>query len=620
MSLSFVMPGLTAISQTFTPITVNINANCGGYMEYLPAGYTTNTTKKYPTIVYIHGGASFGSGSTASLLTLQNVEGVPLYIANGQFPKSIVTPYGDTASFIAISPQFKTNPSTPQDIKAVIDYVLAHYRVDTYRLYLTGYSLGGGAVWQAPFNQAQANRLAAMVPVAAYNLPFYDTTAKFIVGANVAVWAIHSTTDQTAPYTTDVTFIAKLDSLHPKTPPVLTLVSGLSHDTTVTVVYNPNFRPNGKNIYEWMLQYAKFYPPTAIVGKDTSIVLPANSLSLSGSRSTDPQNESLTYQWTRTSGPSEFILSNASAANPVISGLIAGKYSIRLTVTDSAALTSSATQNIFVINPNAAVPPIASAGRDTTILLPQSSITLNGSSSSAPNGAIETYAWIQSSGPTQAVIANPAAAITTASNLRTGTYQFQLTIVDNLDSTAKAAVNIHVINPFPNIPPIARAGADQTISLPTNSITPEWRRFLRHRRCDHQLSLAPAEWPFAEQYRQSQCCNHHRGQPDGRRLPVRVECTGRQQRDRKGHAVDLRQPPAQTSPGQCLWRLESRRNGMEQLECHKQPDIHGFCLLGRHNLRDQGCTQRKHGRGGQRHQLPRHHVPCRGWENGQLFL
>lgn len=460
----------SARSQTNTPITVKIDNNCGGYMEYLPAGYAASTTKKYPTIVYIHGLASFGNGSTASLLSMAKVEGVPLYTTNGQFPTSIVTPYGDTASFIAISPQFINNPTTPQDIKAVIDYVLAHYRVDTYRLYLTGYSLGGGAVWQAPFNLAQASRLAAMVPVAAYNLPFYDTTAKFIVGANVAVWAIHSSADQTAPDYTDINFVNKIDSLNPKTPAILTLVPGLSHDTTVTVVYNPNFRPNGKNIYEWMLQYAKFYPPTAVVGKDTSIVLPANSITLSGSGSTDPQHETLSYQWTEISGPAQYSLSSPTAANPVVSGLLAGKYSFALTITDSAGLTSTATQHIFVINPNAAVPPVANAGRDTTVLLPQTGATLNGSASYAPNGAIESYSWTQLQGPTQALIASPSAAVTTVAGLRPGIYQFQLAVTDNLDSTSKSTVHIQVINPFPNVPPHARAGADQTISLPVDSV------------------------------------------------------------------------------------------------------------------------------------------------------
>jgi poly(3-hydroxybutyrate) depolymerase len=458
-------------SQTNTPRSVSINSNCKGYMEYLPADYPTATTKKYPTIIYIHGGASFGAGTTASLTAMDTVEGVPLYIAKKQFPASIVTPYGDTASFIAISPQFIRAPSTPTDVKAVIDYVLAHYRVDLNRLYLTGYSLGGNAVWQAPYNLAQAQRLAAMVPVAGYNSPYYDTTAQFIAGANVPVWAIHSTADQTALIAWSVNMVAKINSYSPPIPAILTKLTTQSHDSTVTAAYNPLYRPNGKNIYEWMLQYARYYPPIANAGKDTSVVLPVNSVKLSGTASTDRQGQALTYLWSKVSGPNQFSISSTTAVNPVISGLIAGKYNFNLTVTNTAGLSATSSVTIYVIGAGAAVPPVANAGKDTAILFPQTSAILNAGGSTAPNGAIQTYTWTQLSGRTQATITAPGSVTTTVSNLKPGIYQFGLTITDNLDSVGRDTVQVNVVNPFPNKAPIARAGVDQTITVPTNSIT-----------------------------------------------------------------------------------------------------------------------------------------------------
>ncbi|HEY4208119.1 MAG TPA: hypothetical protein VGM31_14945, partial [Puia sp.] len=466
----FLFVGIVARPQTNTPRTVKINGNCGGFMEYLPADYNTSGGKTYPTIVYIHGGASFGGGTAASLANLAKVEGIPLYIAKGWFPTSIVTPYGDTASFIAISPQFMRAPSTIQDVKAVIDYVLAHYRVDLNRLYLTGYSLGGNAVWQEPSSLAIAQRFAAIVPVAGYNSPYTDTTAKYIAGANIAVWAIHSNADQTAPISWSVNMVAKINSYNPTIPAILTRLTTQSHDSTVTAAYNPSYRPNGKNIYEWLLQYARAYPPIANAGQDVSIVLPVNTVSLSASGSSDKQGANLTYLWTRLSGPAQYSISSATAANPTLSGLIAGTYNFKLTVTNTSGLSSSDMVKVFVINTNAAVPPIANAGRDTTILLPQTSLLLNASGSSAPNGAIQTYAWTQLSGPTQATIAAPAAVTTTASNLKAGVYQFVLKITDNLDSVGKDTVQVRVVNPFPNVLPKARAGGDQTITLPASSV------------------------------------------------------------------------------------------------------------------------------------------------------
>jgi len=450
-------------------------------MEYLPADYPTATSKKYPTIIYIHGGASYGSGSASNLANLAKVEGIPLYIDKGWFPSSIVTPYGDTASFIAISPQFMRTPTTPQDVRAVIDYVLAHYRVDLNRLYLTGYSLGGNAVWQAPYNLTQAQRLAAIVPVAGYNNPYYDTTAKFIAGANVAVWAIHSTADQTALIAWSVNMVAKINSYNPGTAAILTRLTTQSHDSTVTAAYNPSYRPNGKNIYEWMLQYARAYPPIANAGTDISIVLPVssgnsltqsvNGVTLSGNTSTDRQGLPLSYLWARIAGPAQYSISDPTAANPLVSGLIAGTYSFKLTVTNTAGLSATDTVKVFVINQGASVPPVANAGKDTSILLPQTSVLLNAGISTAPNGAIQTYTWTQLTGPTQAAIATPGAVTTTVGYLRPGVYQFSLRITDNLDSVGKDTVQVRVINPFPNAAPIARAGADQTITLPTSSVT-----------------------------------------------------------------------------------------------------------------------------------------------------
>jgi len=50
-----------------------------------------------------------------------------------------------------------------------------------------------------------------------------------------------------------------------------------------------------------------------------------------------------------------------------------------------------------------------------------------------------------------------------------GVYQFELTVTDNSGATGKDTVQI-TVNPAPNIPPVAIAGNDITITLPTNSI------------------------------------------------------------------------------------------------------------------------------------------------------
>lgn len=116
-------------------------------------------------------------------------------------------------------------------------------------------------------------------------------------------------------------------------------------------------------------------------------------------------------------------------------------------------------------------PPIAIAGTDTIISLPNNSVILDGSSSYDPDGKIASFFWTKISGPSTFKLANPKAARTTAGSLIKGIYQFELKVTDadglfDLD-TVKITVNESVQS---NGPPVANAGADQIIILPANSV------------------------------------------------------------------------------------------------------------------------------------------------------
>ncbi len=114
-------------------------------------------------------------------------------------------------------------------------------------------------------------------------------------------------------------------------------------------------------------------------------------------------------------------------------------------------------------------PPVANAGNDQTITLPTNSVNLFGSGNDS-DGTIVSYQWSKISGPTQFTIVSPFQAQTTVNNLVQGTYQFQLTVTDNLGATGTDVVII-TVNPAPNQAPIANAGSNHNITLPTNSVT-----------------------------------------------------------------------------------------------------------------------------------------------------
>jgi hypothetical protein len=116
-------------------------------------------------------------------------------------------------------------------------------------------------------------------------------------------------------------------------------------------------------------------------------------------------------------------------------------------------------------------PPIARAGNDTTLTLPIDSVQLNGSGSTDPDGTITSYKWTKIAGPASSIIIKADSSKTLVKTVKMGVYKFELTVADNDGLFAKDTVQITVNDPaLPNRPPAANAGADQIISLPTNTV------------------------------------------------------------------------------------------------------------------------------------------------------
>jgi len=219
-------------------------------------------------------------------------------------------------------------------------------------------------------------------------------------------------------------------------------------------------------------------PPVANAGADISITLPTNTASLTGTASSDPDGTISSYAWTQVSGPNTSTLASPAGSATGISGLVQGVYVFQLKVTDNGGLNDLDSVSV-IVNPAPAPPPpankppVASAGTAQSITLPTSSVILDGSGSTDPDGTIKTYSWVTLSGPGSVTILNSNTAKPTASGLQTGIYTFELTVTDNLGATAKAQVTVTVY-PKPVVPnqaPVANAGSAITISLPQNSTT-----------------------------------------------------------------------------------------------------------------------------------------------------
>ena len=117
----------------------------------------------------------------------------------------------------------------------------------------------------------------------------------------------------------------------------------------------------------------------------------------------------------------------------------------------------------------AAIPnqnPVARAGADQTGIAAGATVNLDGSTSSDPDGTVDEYAWSQTAGDTVSITgANTATPSFTAPSTGSDqTLTFQLLVTDNDGATNTDTVDIGVLASAVNIPPIARAGADQTVA------------------------------------------------------------------------------------------------------------------------------------------------------------
>ncbi len=252
-----------AIAQQQTARYIQMSEATKAFYEYLPQGYP-EPEKKYPLLIFVHGYGEIGQGTTASLpLVLRN--GPPKLINNGTFPSSF-TVNNQTFKFIVISPQFTGFPSV-NDINNSINYLIANYAVDINRIYLTGLSMGGGAAWYYPgYNQFFANRLAATVPICGAT-DVSQTYANNIAASNLPVWATHNNGDPTVNVSVTNNLVSLINGNNTPPNPLAkkTIFISTSHDAW-SQTYNPAFKENGLNIYEWMLQYKRNFTVLPVTG------------------------------------------------------------------------------------------------------------------------------------------------------------------------------------------------------------------------------------------------------------------------------------------------------------------------------------------------------------------
>lgn len=215
----------------------------------LPDDYQSGS-KRYPLIVFLHGKSR--SGTDLSKLAY---DGIPYWINNGVRFQAVNPVDAKLYKFIVVCPQALEWGLTPKMLNNVLDQVVAKYRVDTTRIYLTGYSAGGWATVMAITENLQySKRIAAAVPMSPNAIDnANDKRFHLVADANVHCWYFGGTDE--------LSFLENsqryADSTNNYKPGLARLTVTPNRHCCWKEFYDPAFRQEGMNIYEWMLQYKR---------------------------------------------------------------------------------------------------------------------------------------------------------------------------------------------------------------------------------------------------------------------------------------------------------------------------------------------------------------------------
>lgn len=226
-----------------------------GYMEQLPRDYGSDLNKRYPLLIYHHGGggdaASVNDTPTNALLTVFSLGGGPVGIA-------MSGDWNTESPLIALSPQRSTlSPPNFERINGFVDFAIANYQIDPNRIYMTGHSQGGFVSWR--YAVEYPDKVAAIAPLAggffAGGIP-----SNICDAAVVPTWAFHSIDDNVVSVARGREPIDLINQCMPENRARFTVFDGLGHQSHQYVLTLQGMGnalaqddPFDENLYEWFM-------------------------------------------------------------------------------------------------------------------------------------------------------------------------------------------------------------------------------------------------------------------------------------------------------------------------------------------------------------------------------
>ena len=196
------------------------------YLLYLPPEYESQ--EEWPLLMFLHGRGESGSDLEA--------------VAKIGLPKRIKA--GDHFPFIIVAPQCPVESYWPEEVdalNALLDSIIAHYPVDTHRVYLTGLSMGGRGTWHLASRYPE--RFAAIAPICGGGNRWMAQQRL----TTMPTWIFHGDADPVVPVLESQQMS---DWLHEagNTNTRLTIYPGVDHDSWTRTYNDPE-------LYDWLLSH-----------------------------------------------------------------------------------------------------------------------------------------------------------------------------------------------------------------------------------------------------------------------------------------------------------------------------------------------------------------------------
>jgi glyoxylase-like metal-dependent hydrolase (beta-lactamase superfamily II)/predicted esterase len=220
------------------------NGNVLPYRYFEPSAKNSAGTK-YPVILYLHGENEFGTDNKAQLTTTEcaTIWVEPDHLAIN--PTFVLAPQAPKGT------DWTTEPVYSNTLALLNKFIESHPNIDTKRIYVVGFSVGGTGVWNMILKNPTL--FAAAMPITGNADKFLGNYDAFAALKNLAVLVVHSIDDPISPVSGSNNAIAALQAGGNRCVGSNTSIWGMGSVIPAHNAWFPAFH-NYEVIYNWMFE------------------------------------------------------------------------------------------------------------------------------------------------------------------------------------------------------------------------------------------------------------------------------------------------------------------------------------------------------------------------------